>query len=118
MGYSSRGELEPLGEVLVDLLARLVAGEDGDADVVRARVLEVVTVEEAGRVSAELLEARIAPLVLSAVELAAGRGERGAAAGDAAGEAARRWFEEHPEFVLPLVEAVLELATSRFAGAG
>jgi hypothetical protein len=115
-GYS-REELEAFGAVLVEALAQLVAGEAGDAATVRARVLEVVTVEEAGRVAAARLEERMGALVFASVELARGRGERGEEVGDAVRDTAQRWMAaQGPEFLFPLVAAVEQLAASRLEG--
>jgi len=114
-GYS-RAELEAFGAGLVEVLAYLLAGVDGDAAAVRARVLEVVTVEEAGRVAAAKLEERVAPLVLSAAQLSYARGDRDT---EGVRETVRRWFDgQDPTFVVPLVAAVEELAASWIAGAG
>jgi hypothetical protein len=113
------GELEAFGAGLVEVLVQLVAGEDGDVDAatVRARVLEVMTVEEAGRVAAALVEERVAPLVFAAVELAHARGEHGEDACETVRATVRRWMAgQGPEFLFPLVLAVEEFAAARLAG--
>jgi hypothetical protein len=109
-------ELESFGAMLVEVLAQLVAGEGGDAAAVRARVLEIVTVEEAGRAAAARLEERMAPLVLSAVQVGHSRGDRGAGV---VREAAERWLVvAGPEFVFSLVAAVEEVVDARLGDAG
>jgi hypothetical protein len=104
----------------IELLSVFVAVLDDRAvDDVRALMLELVSVEEAGRICASYMRAAVAPVTLAEVQLAWARGVHGE---EAIGDAVRPTVERAltPRLVLtamrPALVELLDLYDSRRPG--